>query len=414
MSPRIDPEWIAAEPEPVDDGGVADFILGYGRKGGSGSAKQGKAGNPEDEGPALLDVVHAEDYASELPPKHDPIVAELFDTGDKCLLVGSSKARKSFATLQLAVAVATGDGRSLGLDIPKPRRVLALQLENKGEHSHRRLWRMARALGVKHGALEGWLYLVNGRGQRITIERIIATAKHHAVDLVVVDPIYKLIAGDENSSEVVANLLAGFDRIATEAGAAVLYVHHERKGASGDRQAVDRGSGSGLLARDYDAAIYLSHHASADGCVVVSTIARNYAPRPAWTLQFTDAGAFECSDEAPIEETTASRRKATSNRQPISDDSILRIVATDGPFAVERLRRRLQDAGLTRELAKEAPRRLVSEGLLDQYREKRFGGCTWVGTKSQIEAKCGQTDQTDRAESPDGMADGMENGGKAQ
>ena len=51
---------------------------------------------------------------------------------------------------------------------------------------------------------------------------------------------------------------AGFDRIAQETGASVIYVHHFAKGYAGDRSSIDRGSGAGTFSRDPDAILTIS------------------------------------------------------------------------------------------------------------------------------------------------------------
>lgn len=70
---------------------------------------------------------------------------------------------------------------------------------------------------------------------------------------VIIDPIYKIITGDENSAEQMALFCNQFDRLCTELDTAVIYCHHHSKGAQGGKRAIDRSSGSGVFARDPDA-----------------------------------------------------------------------------------------------------------------------------------------------------------------
>ena len=71
--------------------------------------------------------------------------------------------------------------------------------------------------------------------------------------MVVIDPIYKVITGDENSAEQMAKFCNQFDRVASEIGCAVVYCHHHSKGLQGQKAAMDRASGSGVFSRDPDA-----------------------------------------------------------------------------------------------------------------------------------------------------------------
>ena len=74
---------------------------------------------------------------------------------------------------------------------------------------------------------------------------------------IIIDPIYKVITGDENSADQMANFCNQFDKVCTELGAAVIYCHHHSKGSQGSKRAMDRASGSGVFARDPDAILDL-------------------------------------------------------------------------------------------------------------------------------------------------------------
>ena len=67
---------------------------------------------------------------------------------------------------------------------------------------------------------------------------------------VIIDPIYKVITGDENSADQMAHFCNQFDKICTELGCAVIYCHHHSKGNQGFKKSMDRASGSGVFARD--------------------------------------------------------------------------------------------------------------------------------------------------------------------
>ena len=74
---------------------------------------------------------------------------------------------------------------------------------------------------------------------------------------IVIDPIYKVITGDENSADQMANFCNQFDKVCTELGVAVIYCHHHSKGSQGGKKSMDRASGSGVFARDPDALLDL-------------------------------------------------------------------------------------------------------------------------------------------------------------
>ena len=72
-------------------------------------------------------------------------------------------------------------------------------------------------------------------------------------DAIIIDPIYKVITGDENSASEMGAFCNQFDKICTETGCSAIYCHHHSKGAQGMKKAIDRASGSGVFARDPDA-----------------------------------------------------------------------------------------------------------------------------------------------------------------
>ena len=97
-------------------------------------------------------------------------------------------------------------------------------------------------------------------------------------DLIIIDPIYKLYGdSDENSAKDVAKLFNAVESLAVKSGALLAYGAHFAKGDSSKKAAIDRGSGSGVFARDPDTLITFTPHNKA-GCYTVEAILRNLAP----------------------------------------------------------------------------------------------------------------------------------------
>jgi RecA-family ATPase len=87
--------------------------------------------------------------------------------------------------------------------------------------------------------------------------KLIRRAQKKNYIAVVIDPIYKVITGDENSADQMALFCNQFDKICTELKTAVIYCHHHSKGSQGSKRSMDRASGSGVFARDPDALLDL-------------------------------------------------------------------------------------------------------------------------------------------------------------
>ena len=102
----------------------------------------------------------------------------------------------------------------------------------------------------------------NLRGKSVPMDKLAPMLIRRALKgnfiAVVIDPIYKVITGDENSADQMAHFCNQFDKVCTEIGCAVIYCHHHSKGAQGGKKSMDRVSGSGVFARDPDALLDLT------------------------------------------------------------------------------------------------------------------------------------------------------------
>jgi hypothetical protein len=274
----------------------------------------------------LPPLVNADDWLQTDPPEPDQILTDIFDRGDKVVLIGSSKSKKTFFFLQLLIDIATG--RSfLGLHIPKPRRILHIQYEIQAHHFHRRLRKVCRAKGITD--LGGRLFILNARGLGMSgaagIEKIRLYAEEVKPDLISLDPLYKVLTGDENSNsnDGLKGLLDAFDGLAETTGAAIMYAHHDPKGTPGDRATTDRGAGGGVLGRDFDASIVMTPHATEEDAYVIETSLRNYRPiEPFTALWSEDESTGGYCFEARLD-ILATKKTSKSKEPPPAFDSYL-------------------------------------------------------------------------------------------
>ena len=129
----------------------------------------------------------------------------------------------------------------------------------------REFLRMGYEVAEARGLGDGWQGRVdvwNLRGHAVPLDKLVPRLLHRASGrgyaLVIIDPIYKVITGDENSASEMAAFCNQFDRICSALGAAVVYCHHHSKGQQGAKRTMDRASGSGVFARDPDAMLDLA------------------------------------------------------------------------------------------------------------------------------------------------------------
>ena len=124
------------------------------------------------------------------------------------------------------------------------------------------------------------LHIANGRGNWSGIESLDAMVDEiieKGIELIVIDPLYKVEDIDENDQAAVKKVLRVFDDITNKTGAALLYVHHFTKGKSKDKNTIDLLAGSGVFARDYDS--FLSLTESKKGKFEAKFILRNHQPK---------------------------------------------------------------------------------------------------------------------------------------
>ena len=221
-------------------------------KGSWGEWKEWMDGLQDD----LPDLEDLSPLLSDPPPKAPPLLDGLLLQGHKMLLAGPSKAGKSFALIELCVAIAEGTS---WMGFPCARgKVLYVNLELDRASCIHRFRDVYAALGLtpRHA---GHIQLWNLRGKSVPMDQLAPKLIRRALTggflAVVIDPIYKVITGDENSADQMARFCNQFDKVCTELGCAVIYCHHHSKGAQGGKRSMDRASGSGVFARDPDALV---------------------------------------------------------------------------------------------------------------------------------------------------------------
>lgn len=196
----------------------------------------------------------AADWES-LPPLADPLIFGVLRKGHKMLLAGPSKAGKSFALIELCIAIAEGKPW-LGQFSCAQGKVLYINLELDRASCLHRFKDVYTVLGYAPDNLQN-IDIWNLRGASVPMDKLapklIRRAQKKGYTAVILDPIYKVITGDENSADQMAKFCNQFDLVCRALDCAVIYCHHHSKGAQGGKRSMDRASGSGVFARDPDA-----------------------------------------------------------------------------------------------------------------------------------------------------------------
>ena len=195
-------------------------------------------------------IVKAITDPEELPPLQPELIQGVLRKGAYMALVGASKMGKSFLLIDLAVCIQNGL-KWLNFQCKKGR-VLYVNLEIE-ENS------FMKRVSTVYQKYEGFkdfekFDILNLRGYGVGIEQLEQELDTlDGYDLFIIDPQYKVNAGDENSASEQGAFFNHIDHIATTHKTSVVICHHHSKGSKLKDSAIDRACGSGVLGRSVDA-----------------------------------------------------------------------------------------------------------------------------------------------------------------
>lgn len=206
----------------------------------------------------IIDELPREKSVTEGLVNLKPLAPELIEgivrVGHKMLISGASKAGKSFLLMGLAIALTEGL-KWLGFQCKKSK-VYYVNLEIDESSCMHRINEIYKAQRLVPKFTDDFV-VWNLRGSAMPLDKLVPKLIRKVVnqgyDAIIIDPIYKVITGDENNASQMGAFTNLFDRICKETGCTVIYSHHHSKGSQGFKKAMDRASGSGVFARDPDA-----------------------------------------------------------------------------------------------------------------------------------------------------------------
>lgn len=246
------PEWMNEIPDYED---VPDWV----------SSEVGElivdVPEPQVETPQELQVVDAFDFEEREIPTRPWVIPGVMLSGYTHMLAAPGGSGKSLFTLQVAIALATGE--PWGEFKPRRKaRSLIINVEDDIHEQRRRLAAARRVMGVPTEQLRGMVHLVTDtdgiivagfdEARRVMVARPIVPVlvdyiRRNEIDVLIVDPFTETFEGDENdNSEVKWAMRVWRDEIARATGCVVYLVHHTTKYAAngaGDANVV-RGAGA--------------------------------------------------------------------------------------------------------------------------------------------------------------------------
>ena len=203
----------------------------------------------------LPDITTLGEVWKKMPELKPELIDGILRQGHKMIISSTSKAGKTFILMELAMAIA--EGMNWIGHRCKQGKVLYVNMELDEASCFHRFKQIYTKMGMNHDNHVDNIYIWNLRGKGMPLTelapKLISRMKDNNYLAVMIDPLYKVMDGDENSNSDVAKMVGQFDRIAEETGAAVIYAHHFAKGSSAGKSIIDRAAGAGTFARDPDA-----------------------------------------------------------------------------------------------------------------------------------------------------------------
>ena len=171
----------------------------------------------------LPDPESLEQVWEDMPELAPCLIKGVLRQGHKLLIAGPSKAGKSFLLIEMCIAIA--EGRNW-LSWPCAQgRILYVNLELDRASCLHRFKDVYQAMGLRPEHLEN-IDIWNLRGKSRPMDKLapmlIRRAAKKNYIAVIIDPIYKVITGDENSADQMANFCNQFDKVCTELKVAVI------------------------------------------------------------------------------------------------------------------------------------------------------------------------------------------------
>jgi hypothetical protein len=241
---------------------------------------------------------------------------------------GAPKCAKSWLSLEMALAVASG-APCLGVfEIARPGPVLVLAAEDAPRQVRERLAGLAAVRGVCFDVLDVNLIIETRLELQLLRDqkRLADVIERHRPRLLILDPFIRLHGVDENSATEISGVLAKLRELQRTFGAAILVVHHTRKVNGVSTSQALRGSSDFhawgdsnlyLKRKDEDLVLTIEHRAAASGTPLRLRLATEDGPPHLEVIE--EAGVAQGEQAQSVEERVIGHLARTGELCPQDD-----------------------------------------------------------------------------------------------
>jgi hypothetical protein len=299
-------------------------------------------------------VVRASDIES-LSHKPSWLIERLWTHQAVGVIGGSPKSGKTWLALEMAVSVASGSPCLGRFAVLSPGLVLIYAAEDSAEALRKRIETLARLHQVDFNRLD--VHIITVDSLRLDRpehqDRLVSTLLLYKPALLILDPLVRIHAIDENIAGQVSMLLGYIRSLQRKAGSAIALVHHVRKNASPNGGAGYSLRGSGDLYAWLDSFLYLRMHQGQ------RTLSAEHRSAPAFGPMVLELEQSDLGASLKISSITASSSESSQN--DMASRVIELLASAPEPLTIDSLRSRLQ---VRNQRVVEAIRSLISQGRI--------------------------------------------------
>ncbi len=184
--------------------------------------------------PAPFPVVRPSELRTAAASSAPWLIDQLWTAHAVGIIGGAPKSYKTWMALEIAVSVASGSACLTTFAVPSPGPVLLYAAEDSEATLRLRLESLVQRHGLALAQLD--LHIITADALRLDRtsdqERLEATLLLHRPVPLILDPLVRLHAIDENAAGEIATLLGYLRLLQRKSGAAIALIHHSRKVAT--------------------------------------------------------------------------------------------------------------------------------------------------------------------------------------